>query len=275
MHFSKKFKNALRETNSHLIVGLDTDISKIPQFLKSETNPISAFNDLVINATKDHVTGYKLNIAFYERETERGFAAIRGAIKAIPQNLITIADAKRGDIENTTELYAKAFFDELNFDSITVHPYMGQDSARPFLRRKNKFVWILALTSNYGANDFQFLKVNNKPLWEHVVEKALSWNDHKTGFVFGASHTRELEKMTRNFPEVPLLIPGIGAQKGSLQKTINSLNHNLFIINQSRSIIYSAPKVQNADEFTEILSNAAKNAKDEINYLLDLKNKKS
>lgn len=275
MHFSRKFKNALRETNSHLVVGLDTDITKIPEFLKTEVNPIAAFNDLVIKATKDFAIGYKLNIAFYERDTERGFAALKAAIAAIPENLITIADAKRGDIENTTELYAQAFFDELKFDTITVQPYMGQDSARPFLRRKNKFVWILALTSNYGANDFQFLKVGTKPLWEHVVEKALSWNDHKTGFVFGASHTREIEKMTRNFPEVPLLIPGIGAQKGSLEKTINSLNHNLFVINQSRSIIYAAPKAQNAEEFMTIVSEAAKNARDEINNLKEAKNKKS
>lgn len=271
MHFSRKFKNALRVTNSHLIVGLDTDINRIPEFLKTEVNPIAAFNDLVIKATKDYACGYKLNIAFYERDTERGFAAIKAAIAAIPENLITIADAKRGDIENTTELYAQAFLDELKFDSITVQPYMGQDSARPFLRRKNKFVWILALTSNYGANDFQFLKVNNKTLWEVVVEKALSWNDHKTGFVFGASHTREIAKMTKNFPEVPLLIPGIGAQKGSLEKTINSLNHSLFVINQSRSIIYSAPKAQNAEEFISIVSEAAKNARDEINGFLMLK----
>ncbi len=148
---------------------------------------------------------------------------------------------------------------------------MGQDSARPFLRRKNKFVWILALTSNYGANDFQFLKVENKPLWEVVVEKALSWNDHKTGFVFGASHIKEITRMTKNFPEVPLLIPGIGAQKGSLEKTINSLSHSLFVINQSRSIIYAAPKAETAEEFKAIVGEAAMKARDEINGFLMMK----
>ncbi len=271
MHFSKKFKNALRETNSHLVVGLDTDITKIPEFLKTSANPMAEFNNLVIEATKEYVCGYKLNIAFYERAVETGFAAIRAAIAAIPETLITIADAKRGDIENTTELYAQAFLDEFNFDSITVQPYMGQDSVRPFLRRKNKFVWVLALTSNYGANDFQFLKVGSQPLWEVVVEKALEWNDHKTGFVFGASHTKEIAKMTKNFPEVPLLIPGIGAQKGSLEKTINSLNHTLFVINQSRSIIYAAPKAESAEEFKAIVGEAAMKARDEINGFLMLK----
>src|SRR5689334_3248705 len=160
MHFVKKFKQALRETNSHLIVGLDTDITKVPQFLQASVNPIADFNHLVVEATKDFACGYKLNIAFYERVLEKGLSAIQSTLALIPENLITIADAKRGDIENTAELYAQAFLDEFGFDSITVHPYMGQDSARPFLRRKNKFVWMLALTSNYGANDFQFLKVN-------------------------------------------------------------------------------------------------------------------
>lgn len=273
MHFAKKFKQTLRETDSHLVVGLDTDISKIPVFLHSEVNPIAAFNNLVIEATKEFACGYKLNMAFYERAAENGIAAIQSTLAAIPENLITIADAKRGDIENTAELYAKAFLDDYGFDSITVHPYMGQDSARPFLRRKNKFVWMLALTSNYGANDFQFLKIGKQPLWEIVVEKAVSWNDQKIGFVMGASHTRELEKITKNLPETPLLIPGIGAQKGSLEKTINSLNHNLFVINQSRSIIYSAPKAENAGELKALVGEAAKKAKDEINGFLFMKKK--
>lgn len=275
MHFGKKFKKTLRETNSHLIVGLDTDVSKIPLFFKAAVNPIAEFNRCVIEATKEFACGYKLNIAFYERAIDQGFAAIQSSLAAIPENLITIADAKRGDIENTTELYAQAFFDEFNFDSITVQPYMGQDSARPFLRRKNKFVWILALTSNYGANDFQFLLVNNKtPLWEVVVQKALEWNDHKTGFVIGANHIDELKKMTKNNPEVPILIPGVGAQKNSLEKTIGALQHNQFVINQSRSIIYSAPKAENEAEFMQIVRENAEKARDEINNLWEAKSKK-
>ncbi len=254
-------------------MGLDTDITKVPQFLQTAVNPIAEFNSLVVEATKEFTCGYKLNVAFYERALERGLSAIQSTLAVIPQNQITIADAKRGDIENTTELYAQTFLDEFGFDSITVQPYMGQDSARPFLRRKNKYVWILALTSNYGANDFQFLKIGKQPLWEVVVEKAVSWNDQKIGFVMGANHTRELEKITKNLPETPLLIPGIGAQKGSLEKTINSLNHSLFVINQSRSIIYSAPKAQNAVEFKAIVGEAAQKARDEINKLIDSKKK--
>jgi orotidine-5'-phosphate decarboxylase len=161
-----------------------------------------------------------------------------------------------------------------NFDSITVQPYMGQDAARPFLRRKNKFVWMLVLTSNYGANDFQFLKVDKKPLYQVVIEKALEWNDHKIGFVMGANHTDELKKVTKTYPETPILIPGIGAQKNSLDKTIASLNHNLFVVNQSRSIIYSAPKAQNIKEFIGTVRENAEKSRDEINSLLEAKKKK-
>jgi orotidine-5'-phosphate decarboxylase len=274
MHFAKKFKKVLRETNSHLIVGLDTDITKIPQFLKSSVNPIAEFNRLIVEATRDYACGYKLNIAFYEKEIEFGWPAIQSTIADIGENLITIADAKRGDLENTTEQYAQAYFDMFGFDSITVQPYMGQDAARPFLRRKNKFVWMLALTSNYGANDFQFLKVGQKPLYQVVIDKSLSWNEHKIGFVIGANHTDELKKFTKSYPDVPVLIPGIGAQKNSLQKTISSLNHNLFVVNQSRSIIYSAPKAQNAKELVEIVRENAMKSRDEINQLKEHNKKK-
>ena len=274
MHFLKKLKKTLRETNSHLIVGLDTDSTKIPQFFKTSVNPIAEFNKAVIDATKDYAAGYKLNIAFYEKELELGWAAIQSSIASIPENLITIADAKRGDLENTTEQYAQAYLDMFNFDSITVQPYMGQDAARPFLRRKNKFVWMLALTSNYGANDFQFLKVDKKPLYQVVIEKALAWNNHKIGFVIGANHTDELKKITKSYPETPILIPGIGAQRNSLDKTIGALNHTLFVVNQSRSIIYSAPKAQNVKEFMEIVRENAMKSRDEINSLLEAKKKK-
>ncbi len=166
---------------------------KLPAFIKSYPNPVYDFNNLVIEATKDLVCAYKLNIAFYEVLGEIGWQAIRDTLKLIPEELITIADAKRGDIENTSELYARTFFDEFGFDSITIHPYMGSDSVRPFIRRKNKFVFLLALTSNYGSKDFQHLKINKKPLYEVVIETALTWNDHKIGFVIGANYDRELK----------------------------------------------------------------------------------
>ena len=272
MHFIKKLKKVFRETNSHLIVGLDTDRKLIPEFLQTSANPISEFNNLVIAATKDYVCGYKINIAFYERAEEIGWTSLRSAVKSIPENLITIADAKRGDIENTSELYAQAFFDELGFDSITIQPYMGADSVRPFIRRKNKFVFLLALTSNFGANDFQLLKVGQKLLYEVVIDKALTWNDEKIGFVIGANHDRELSKITKKYRDTPILVPGIGAQKNSLQRTMEALHHNMFLINQSRSIIYAAPKAQNDTEFVEIVRDAAMRSRDEINSYLTKEN---
>ncbi len=268
MHFTKKLKKALRESDSHLCIGLDTDLRKLPAFVKSSSNPIYDFNELIIEATKDLVCAYKLNIAFYESAGELGWGAIKSTLNLIPESLITIADAKRGDIENTSELYARAFFDEFGFDSITVHPYMGSDSVRPFIRRKNKFVFLLALTSNYGSNDFQHLKINTKPLYEVVIEKALGWNDHKIGFVIGANYDRELKSITSKYPDVPILVPGIGAQKNSLSRTVSAIQHKMFIINQSRSIIYSAPKAESAEEFQAIVRENARKARDEIKDLI-------
>lgn len=268
MHFAKKLKKTLRETNSHLCVGLDSDIKKIPAFLKSHPNPILEFNNLIVEATNDLVCAYKLNIAFYERAQEAGLEAMRETLKLIPEDLVTIADAKRGDIENTSELYAQEFFDELGFDAVTIHPYMGSDSVRPFIRRKNKFVFLLVLTSNYGSKDFQHLKVNKKPLYEIVIEKALGWNDHKIGFVIGANYDRELKTITTKYPDVPVLVPGIGAQKNSLERTVTAIQHKQFIINQSRSIIYSAPKAENGAQFREIIRENTVQARNNINTIL-------
>lgn len=265
MHFVKKLKKTLRETGSHLIVGLDTDIYRVPKFLRSAENPQLEFNRLVIEATKDMCCGYKLNTAFYEATGAKGWEAMKETVKLIPENMLTICDAKRGDIENTTEMYAKAFLDEMGFDAITVQPYMGQDSVRPFLRRKNKFVFLLALTSNYGYKDLQVLKCGNKELWETVIEKAMEWNAEKIGFVMGAQHTREIEKVTLRYPEVPLLIPGVGAQGGSMQKLKKALKHGLYVINQSRSIIYAKENAANETELNDAVSMGCKKTNDEMN----------
>lgn len=258
-------------SNSHLCIGLDTDVNKLPAFIKSFVNPVYEFNSLIIETTKDLVCAYKLNIAFYERMGELGWRAMEGTLKSIPPEVVTIADAKRGDIENTSELYAQAFFDELGFDSITVHPYMGSDSVRPFIRRKNKFVFLLVLTSNYGSKDFQFLpvcqpgrKIGKKPLYEIVIEKAQQWNNHKIGFVVGANYSKEITAISKKYPDVPLLIPGIGVQKNSLENVLKSLQHNLFILNQSRSIIYSATNAKDKEEFKSIIRDSALKARDEI-----------
>jgi orotidine-5'-phosphate decarboxylase len=268
MHFLKKLKKILREQNSHLCIGLDTDIRKLPKFLTNQEDSVYVFNKLVIESTKDIVCAYKINTAFYERLGGYGWDALKRTIDLMPENVISIADAKRGDIENTSEMYAQTFLDELGFDSITIHPYMGSDSVRPFIRRKNKFVFLLVLTSNYGSKDFQFLQVGKKPLYEVVIEKALEWNNQKIGFVIGANYNKELSRITKSYPNVPILVPGIGAQKNSLEKTIASIQHNQFIINQSRSIIYSAPLAESAENFQEIIREKANNVKISINELI-------
>jgi len=265
MHFRKKLKKVLRETGSNLIVGLDTDISGIPSSFQRYSNPQLEFNRAVIEATKMFVAGYKLNTAFYERYGVNGWQALTDTVKIIPEDLITIADAKRSDLENTAEQYAKAFFDLMNYDSITLSPYMGEDSVRPFLRRKNKFVWILLLTSNYGSRDFQFLNIQKKPLWEHIAEKTVKWNDQKTGFVVGANHTKEIKYICGKYPQQPLLIPGIGAQKNSLSELMKSLTHNLFLINSSRSVLYPCSPKLPTDEYLSNVSSAAEKLRAEIN----------
>jgi orotidine-5'-phosphate decarboxylase len=266
MHFRKKFKSIIRKNNSHLCIGLDSDIKKIPQFLATYTNPVFEFNKLIVECTSDIAAAYKLNTAFYEAAEEIGWTNLRQTVKIMPDEVVTIADAKRGDIENTSEMYAKAFFDEFDFDAITLSPYMGSDSVRPFLRRKNRFVFIIALTSNFGSKDFQFLRTSGKKfLYQEVIEKALKWNDHKTGFVIGANYTKELREITKKYEDVPILVPGIGAQKNSLKQAMSSMQHRMFLVNQSRSIIYSATKAANAKEFQGIIRENAEKARDEIN----------
>ena len=265
MHFLKKLKKEIREKNSHLCIGLDSDIRKLPKFLTGYDDAVFVFNKLIIEATQDIVLAYKANSAFYESAGSTGLDTLKRTIKLIPENLVTIADAKRGDIENSSEMYAKAFLDEMGFDSITIQPYMGSDSVRPFIRRKNKFVFLLVLTSNYGSKDFQFQKIGKKQLYEVVIEKAMEWNNEKIGFVVGANHTKELLSITKNYPDVPVLIPGIGIQKNSLEKMMLSVQHNLFIINQSRSIIYEAPKSINEKEFQDVIREKTVAANNEIN----------
>jgi len=270
MHFRKKFKAVIRKNRSHLCVGLDSDITKIPPFLASHTNPVFEFNKLIIECTSDLVAAYKLNTAFYEAAQEIGWTNLRQTVKVIPDELLTIADAKRGDIENTSEMYARAFFDELDFDAITLSPYMGSDSVRPFLRRKNKFVFIIALTSNYGSKDFQCLRISGKSfLYQEVIQRALKWNEHKIGFVIGANHTKALKEITIKYRDVPILVPGIGAQKNSLKLALSSIKHPMFLVNQSRSIIYSAPRAADANEFQKIVRENAEIARNEINSCRD------
>lgn len=240
MKYIQKLKKVIEDTKSHVVVGLDTSMKLIPGFFKKFPNPILEFNKAVIDATRDFAAGYKINLAFYESEGLMGIEALHKTVEYIPDELIKICDAKRCDIENTSEMYAKAYFDNLSFDAITLSPYMGHDSFKPYLKRDDKLIYVLILTSNKGAKDFQFLKTGDKYLHEVIAGKCLRWSSDKTGFVIGANHLKKIKYYSSPPFNVPLLIPGIGAQKNDLKKLLINLNNRLFLINSSRGIIYSA-----------------------------------
>lgn len=266
--YQEKLLKIVNKNKSHIVVGLDSDIEKLPSMFLKYKNPVLEFNKLIIESTKDTIAGYKLNMAFYESLEEIGLAAIKGSLSIIPDELIKICDAKRGDIGNTSELYARAYFDIYNFDSITINPYLGKDSVEPFLNQKGKCVYILALTSNSGSEDFQKLKTDGKYLYEEVIEKSLKWSKQNVGFVFGANHTDEIRKFTKLHPEIPLLIPGIGAQKNDTENLMKSLNTECFLINSSRGIIYSAPKDCSEKEFINAVRESTNNLNTEILSLM-------
>jgi orotidine-5'-phosphate decarboxylase len=205
---------------SFLCVGLDSDLNRIPKYLLDFDDPVFEFNKRIIDATHDLCVAYKPNIAFYEALGAKGWESLRKTLEYIPESHFTIADAKRGDIGNTSRLYAKAFFETLNFDSVTVAPYMGIDSVSPFLEFKNKTVILLALTSNKGSNDFQFAMQNDTetPLYEKVMQTAQGWgNLDNLMFVVGATHPEMFEDIRKIAPDNFLLVPGIGAQGGDLE----------------------------------------------------------
>jgi orotidine-5'-phosphate decarboxylase len=226
-------------------VGLDTDIKKIPLHLLSYNNPVLQFNKLIIKATKDLTAAYKINLAFYEADGKRGLENIESILSLIPDEVLTIADGKRGDIGNTSSMYASALYDNLNFDSATLNAYMGGDSVKPFLDYTDKLNFILTLTSNPGSSDFQKLELKNGTmLFQLMIQKVHEWNDNNNcGIVFGATNVNELKNNVYSFKNLPLLIPGIGAQGGDLEKVITTMRgykNNNFLINVSRGILYKS-----------------------------------
>jgi orotidine-5'-phosphate decarboxylase len=244
----------IKRKKSFLCVGLDTDITKIPEHLLKEEDPIFAFNKEIIDATHDLAVAYKPNTAFYEAHGVKGWISLGKTINYINEKypeIFTIADAKRGDIGNTSKMYAKAFFEDLNFDSVTVAPYMGSDSVKPFLEFKNKWVILLGLTSNQGAFDFQFIKdVDGKELNQHVMEKASQWaNEEQLMFVVGATKAEFLSDIRKVIPNHFLLVPGVGAQGGSLSDVVKFGRNNDvgLLINSSRGIIYADDSVDFAN----------------------------
>ncbi|MCE1165424.1 MAG: orotidine-5'-phosphate decarboxylase [Bacteroidetes bacterium] len=256
MTYKKKLKEVVKAVKSNLITGLDTDLLKIPACFLKYKNPVLAFNKKIIEATIDNCAGYKLNLAFYEAAGKKGLEALEGTLDYIPSNRITICDAKRGDIGNTAELYARAYLDNMNFDAITLSPYMGYDSVSPFLERKDKFVYILVRTSNKGADDFQNLKTGGKKLFEVVAEKSLKWSKDRIGFVIGANHAKEIRKYSSK--NIPLLIPGIGAQGHDTEELKKNLKGSLHLINASRAIIYAGGRNDKENEVAEQVSTACK-----------------
>ncbi len=242
MSRSKLFKNILQK-NSFLCIGLDTDLKKIPPFLLEKEDPIFEFNKRIIDATKDLCVAYKPNIAFYEAEGIKGWKALEKTINYIPDDILIIADAKRGDIGNTSERYAKAFFEQLKCDAITVAPYMGVDSVTPFYSYENKWVIVLGLTSNVGSQDFQMIKDSTgNELYKTVLQKASLWGTpDDTMFVIGATHPEKFKEIRELLPRHFFLVPGVGAQGGSLAKIAEygMIDEIGLLVNSSRGIIYA------------------------------------
>lgn len=233
----------IRQKRSYLVVGLDSDITKIPKHLLSETDPVFEFNKRIIDATKDYCVGYKINTAFYEALGLQGWVTMDKTLAYIPSTHFTIADAKRADIGNTSAQYAKAFFEAMHFDAITVAPYMGADSIQPFLSYKDKWTILLGLTSNSGAADFELQQAGNELLYEKVLRTASQWGDAgQLMFVVGATHPNEFINIRKITPDHFYLVPGVGAQGGSLQEiSEKAMNKDVgILVNASRAIIYAS-----------------------------------
>ena len=249
--------NQIRAKKSFLCVGLDTDIKKIPQHLLKEEDPVFAFNKAIIDATANYAVAYKPNTAFSEVYGAKGWLSLEKTITYIKDNypeMFVIADAKRGDIGNTSANYARAFFETLKADAITVAPYMGIDSVEPFLGFEDKWVILLALTSNKGSKDFQYLNADGKELYKNVLQKSKEWADsEKMMYVVGATHPEELGEIRKMMPDHFFLVPGVGAQGGDLQAVAkHGLNSQVgLLVNSSRVIIYASNNADFAEKAAE------------------------
>jgi orotidine-5'-phosphate decarboxylase len=255
---------------SFLCVGLDVDMDKVPSAFRNSPTALVDFSKAIIDATVDYAVAYKPNIAFFETYGVEGMAALKEVIdylNAKHPEIFTIADAKRGDIGNTSTRYAKAYFETLGFDSITVAPYMGKDSVEPFLAFKNKHTILLALTSNPGSNDFQRLETNGKPLFQSVLETAKTWEgSDQLMYVVGATRADALTDIRKIVPDAFLLVPGVGAQGGSLAEVATyGLNKEVgLLVNSSRGIIYASQE----EDFANAARRAAKAMQEEMALLL-------
>lgn len=246
MNYTQLF-NLIKRKKSFLCVGLDSDIEKIPSFLKKFDDPVFEFNKSIIDATIDFTVAYKPNLAFYESRGVKGLESLQKTIdylNSFGDNIFTIADAKRGDIGNTSKQYAKAFFEVFNFDAITIAPYMGKDSVSPFLAFKDKWVVLLALTSNEGASDFQYFQnASSTKLFQEVLYKSQQWSTKENMmYVVGATKAEALSEIRKTIPDHFLLVPGIGVQGGRLEEVVRfGMNDKCgLLINSSRAIIFAS-----------------------------------
>lgn len=279
----KELTEQIFSKKTYLCIGLDTDITKIPKHLLSHADPVFEFNRLIIDATKDFCISYKINTAFYESSGAKGWETMERTVNYIPSTHFKIADAKRGDIGNTSAQYAKAFFETLNFDAITVAPYMGQDSVKPFLEHKDKWTILLALTSNSGSKDFELQKLiktqdileegihvtrhDVKYLYESVLETASSWGTTENlMFVVGATQTEKLVNIRKLAPDHFYLVPGVGTQGGSLKEISNKglIQDCGLLVNVSRAVIYAC----NSEDFADEASIIAQRYSDEMSIYL-------
>jgi len=257
----------IRLKKSYLCTGLDTQIEKLPHVLTRDGQGLIDFNRDIIDATSNHSVAYKINTAFYEQYGKAGWEWMEETLHHLPNNTLKIADAKRGDIGNTSIMYAKAFFDTLPFDAITVAPYMGEDSLRPFLEFKDKWVICLALTSNAGHADFQLGEYEGKKLYERVIETVCKWgSEENLMFVVGATRAQLVKEIREMIPNHFLLVPGVGAQGGSLQEiTEAAANEDVgLLVNSSRGILYASSE----DDYKEAAAaEAQKLAAEMASYL--------
>ena len=267
VNFTEKLMKAAQKNKSLVCVGLDPDPALMPDKVR-----VFEFNKGIIDATSDLVCAYKLNFAFYEALEDEGINALKNTVRHIPDDVPVIGDAKRGDIGNTAKAYARSIFVNFNFDATTVSPYLGFDSIEPFIQYQDRGVFILCRTSNAGAVDFQALNFevdgSRRPLFEIVAQKASEWNIHgNIGLVVGATYPEELRLIRQSHPDMPLLIPGIGAQGGDLALTVRygvNAQGQRAIINSSRQIIYASRE----KDFAEAARKVASELRDQINYHL-------
>ncbi|MGH7452804.1 MAG: orotidine-5'-phosphate decarboxylase [bacterium] len=266
--FIQRFQQTLRERQSLLCVGLDPDLQKLPAGLPRSAEGIISFCKEIIAATREFAAAFKINFAFFETLGKVGWEALETVALALPDDLIKIADAKRGDIGNTAKMYAEAIFRRLPFDAMTANPYLGEDAAQPFLEDATKGVFFLCRTSNPGSSDIQNFPDRTRPFYLHIAAQVREWNKNgNAGLVVGATHPRELQEVRKTSPDLPFLIPGVGAQGGDLEAAIRfgaTASGDLALINASRSILYA----DSGNKFGEAAAREAEKMCGEIRAIL-------